>query len=120
MSKVLLIENEEILCDIVLNILETKGLEAIGTGDSRRGLQLAKELIPDLILCEARMPELDGYQLLGALRQDPSTATIPFLLLTAETNLNVMRQGQLLRANGYILKPFNTAQLLEAIYLHLG
>ncbi|MGB7440503.1 MAG: response regulator [Coleofasciculaceae cyanobacterium] len=120
MAKVLLIENEEILREIVLNILNSNGLKAIGTGDSRRGLQLAKELIPDLILCEARMPELDGYQFLGALRQDPSTSNIPFLLITAENSPNVMRQGQLLGASGYILKPFNTAQLLETIYLHLS
>ncbi len=91
----------------------------MGTGNARQGLHLAKELVPDLIVCDIRMPELDGYEVLKALRQDPLTASIPLIFLTAETLQNVVRQGQLLGANGYLTKPFTTAQLLEAIATHL-
>ncbi len=61
------------------------------------------------------MPELDGYEVLSSLRQDPLTATIPFLFLTAETIQTVASKGKMLGANGYLLKPFTTAELLEAI-----
>ncbi len=115
MTKVLVIGDEELLRESILNILETRGLSATGAEDGRRGLQVAKELVPDLILCDVRMPQLDGYEVLAALRQDPVTATVPFIFLTAETIENVMPKGQLLGANGYLAKPFTTAELLEAI-----
>ena len=115
MAKVLVIEDQEVLRESILNILNTRGFNAIGAEDGRRGLQLATEWVPDLILCDIRMPELDGYEVLSSLRQDPLTATIPFLFLTAETIQTVASKGKLLGANGYLLKPFTTAQLLEAI-----
>jgi CheY-like chemotaxis protein len=115
MTKVLVIEDEEILRESILNILETNGFSAIGAADGRSGLQLAKEVVPDLILCDVRMPELDGYEVLKALRQDPIAAEIPLLFLTAENIQRVVRQGEQLGANGYLTKPFSTAQLLNAI-----
>lgn len=119
MAKVLVIEDQEVLRESILNILNTRGFSAIGAEDGRRGLQLAKEWLPDLILCDIRMPLLDGYEVLSSLRQDPLTATIPFLFLTAETIQTVASKGKLLGANGYLLKPFTTAELLEAISLEL-
>jgi len=119
MAKVLVIEDQEVLRESILNILNTRGFNAIGAEDGRRGLQLATEWVPDLILCDIRMPELDGYEVLSSLRQDPLTATIPFLFLTAETIQMVASKGKLLGANGYLLKPFTTAELLEAISLEL-
>jgi CheY-like chemotaxis protein len=119
MAKVLVIEDQEVLRESILNILNTRGFNAIGAEDGRRGLQLATEWVPDLILCDIRMPGLDGYEVLSSLRQDPLTATIPFLFLTAETIQTVASKGKLLGANGYLLKPFTTAELLEAISLEL-
>ncbi len=115
MTKVLVIEDEEILRESILNILETKGFSAIEAGDGRSGLQLAKEVVPDLILCDVRMPEFDGYEVLKALRKDPLTAKIPLLFLTAENVKTVVLQVEQLGANGYLTKPFTTAQLLNAI-----
>lgn len=115
---VLVIEDEEFLCEMILNILQRKGVNAVGTGDARQGLLLAKELVPDLVLCDIRMPELDGYEVLKRLRQDSLTATIPFIFLTAETLQSVVRQGERLGANGYLTKPFTTAELLDAIATH--
>ncbi len=115
MTKVLVIEDEEILRESILNILEIEGVNAIGAEDGRSGLQMAKEFVPDLILCDVRMPELNGYEVLRALRQDPIVANIPFIFLTAESIQNVVPQGQMLGANGYLAKPFTTAELLEAI-----
>lgn len=115
MAKVLVIEDEEILRESILNILKTNGFNAIEAKDGRSGLQLAKEFIPDLILCDVRMPGFDGYDVLKALRQDSLTASIPLLFLTADSLQNVMRQGEQLGANGYLTKPFSTAQLVEAV-----
>jgi len=115
MTRVLIIEDEEILRESILNILEANGFSTIEAGDGQSGVRLAKERIPDLILCDIRMPELDGYEVLKTLRQDPLTASIPLLFLTAENIQNVRDQGEALGVNGYLTKPFSTAQLLQAI-----
>jgi CheY-like chemotaxis protein len=115
MTRVLIIEDEEILRESILNILETNGFSTIEAGDGQSGVRLAKERIPDLILCDIRMPELSGYEVLKTLRQDPLTVGIPLLFLTADNMQNVMDQGEALGANGYLTKPFSTVQLLQAI-----
>ncbi len=115
MTKVLVIEDDEVLRESILDILGTRNFDVIGAEDGLRGLQLAQEFVPDLILCDVRMPKLNGYEVLQAIRQDPKTAAIPLIFLTAETIQNVVGKGQNLGANGYLIKPFSTADLLEAI-----
>lgn len=119
MTKVLVIDDEEILRESILNILKTRGFNTIEAGDGRSGVYLAKQFVPDLILCDIRMPEFDGYEVLKALRQEPTTATIPLIFLTADAIAKVMYQGQQLGANGYLTKPFSTAELLDTIATHL-
>ncbi len=120
MIKVLVIEDDQLTRDIILNLLLVREISAIAAADGRAGLQLAKEVIPDLILCDVRMPELSGYDVLAALRQDSTTATIPLIFLTAETNQDAIERGQQLGANGYLNKPFTTAELLSAIAPYLS
>jgi len=119
-AAILVIEDEEILRDIIVNVLQEKGYKAIGTGDSGRGLLLAKELVLDLILCDIRMPKLDGYAVLKALRQDSRTTTIPFIFISAEKSQTVRYQGQKFGANGYLAKPFTTDELLTVIANHIN
>lgn len=115
MKTVLVIEDDELIRDGILNILSSRGINAIAAVDGRSGLQLARDIIPDLILCDIRMPELNGYEVLSALRQDSRTAQIRLIFLTAENPLDLINLG----ANGYITKPFTTAQLLSAIAPYL-
>jgi CheY-like chemotaxis protein len=79
------------------------------------GALWAREHLPDLIICDVMMPELDGYGVLAALRQDPATATIPFIFLTAKADKVDLRQGMELGADDYLTKPFTTEELLGAI-----
>ena len=120
MTKILVIEDDRLTRDIILNLLLVREISAIAAADGRAGLQLAKEVIPDLILCDVRMPVLSGYDVLAALRQDSTTATIPLIFLTAETNQDAIERGQQLGANGYLNKPFTTAELLSAIVPYLS
>ncbi len=120
MTKVLVIDDEEILRESILTILKTRGFSTIEARDGRSGVRLAKQFVPDLILCDIRMPEFDGYEVLKALRQEPTTAAIPLIFLTADAIAKVMHQGQQLGANGYLTKPFSTAELLDTIATHLN
>ncbi len=115
MPKVLIIEDEEAVRENILDLLEAEDFETIAAANGRIGIHLAISEIPDLILCDMMMPEIDGYGVLTALRQDPSTATIPFIFLTAKSAKSDFRQGMDMGADDYITKPFTRAELLSAI-----
>jgi DNA-binding NarL/FixJ family response regulator len=83
------------------------------------GLKLARAERPDLILCDVMMPELDGYGVLQALREDPATVTLPFIFLTAKGEKVDQRCGMDLGADDYLTKPVARADLLNAISARL-
>ncbi|MHC5776631.1 EAL domain-containing response regulator [Nostoc sp.] len=115
MPKILIIEDEEAVRENILDLLEAEGFETLAAANGRIGIHLAISEVPDLILCDIMMPELDGYGVLKALREDPSTATIPFIFLTAKSAKSDFRQGMDMGADDYITKPFTRAELLSAI-----
>lgn len=82
-TKILVIEDEFFIRENLLELLEIEGFDAVGAENGLVGVRLAKEYQPDLILCDVMMPELDGFGVLKALREDSATATIPFLFLSA-------------------------------------
>lgn len=115
MPKILIIEDEESVRENILDLLEAENFETIAAANGRIGVHLAISEVPDLILCDMMMPQLDGYGVLTALRQDPSTVTIPFIFLTAKSAKSDFRQGMNMGADDYITKPFTRAELLSAI-----
>ncbi|MBE9005680.1 EAL domain-containing response regulator [Fortiea sp. LEGE XX443] len=115
MVKILVIEDEESVRENLLDLLEAEDFETVAAANGRTGINLALTEAPDLILCDMMMPEVDGYGVLTALRQDPSTATIPFIFLTAKSAKADFRQGMDMGADDYLTKPFTRAELLSAI-----
>ncbi len=115
MPKILIIEDEESVRENILDLLEAEDFETIAAANGRIGVDLAISQVPDLILCDMMMPEIDGYGVLTVLRQDPTTATIPFIFLTAKSAKSDFRRGMDLGADDYITKPFTRAELLSAI-----
>jgi len=119
MKKILVIEDEAQSRNIYLESLEEEGFDAIGAENGRVGVQRAQEQLPDLVLCDIMMPELDGYGVLSTLRQDPLTAMIPFIFLTAKATKAELRQGMELGADDYLTKPSTVEELLKAIAARL-
>ena len=115
MTKVLVIEDEAFLIEEILTTLQFEGFEAIGANNGSQGVALAKTHLPDVIVCDIMMPEMDGFAVLDALRADPTTASIPFIFLTARTTKSDIRQGMTLGADDYLTKPFTRDDLLGAI-----
>lgn len=115
MTKILVIEDEESVRENILELLDAEGFDAIAAKNGRIGLFLAKAELPDLILCDVRMPELDGYGVITGLRSDTTTAAIPFVFLTAKAAKTDFSQGLDLGANAYITKPFTLVELLNTI-----
>ncbi|MBW4645913.1 MAG: EAL domain-containing response regulator [Goleter apudmare HA4340-LM2] len=115
MTKILVIEDEESVRENLLDLLDAEDFDTIAAANGKIGVNLACSEFPDLILCDVMMPEIDGYGVLSTLRQDPTTATIPFIFLTAKSAKFDFRQGMDMGADDYLTKPFTRAELLSAI-----
>lgn len=119
MKKILVIEDEAITRNLFLDSLKAEGFHAIGAENGQVGVEQAKEKLPNLVICDIKMPELDGYGVLANLRKDPATAIIPFIFLTAKVTETERRQGMRLGADDYLTKPSTIEELLEAIAVRL-
>ena len=119
MAKILVIEDEQALREEILDVFHFEGYTVIGAQDGRIGAQRASEQLPDLIICDINMPNMNGYQVLEKLRQNPTTALIPFIFLTAKGERSFMRHGMELGADDYLSKPFTHAELLAAVRARL-
>ena len=115
MTKILVVEDEAPLRESIVDTLLFEGFDVLEAVNGKEGLQLATAENPDLIVCDVAMPELNGYELLDKLREDLSTANLPFIFLTARSDRSFMRHGMELGADDYVTKPFSHADLLAAI-----
>lgn len=115
MKKILVIEDDAAVRSNILDLLEAEDFEAVGAENGFMGAMWAQEYLPDLIICDVMMPEVDGYEVLSALRQVPATAAIPFIFLTAMVDKADIRQGMNLGADDYLTKPFTRAEILGAV-----
>ncbi len=115
MNIILVIEDDNNVRENIVELLENDNFQVLAAANGAIGLQLAQKHIPNLIICDVMMPDLDGYDVLKRLRKDSLTATIPFIFLTAKSAKNDFRQGMVLGADDYIAKPFTRQELLEAI-----
>lgn len=119
MSRILLIEDEIELAENIATILEINGYTVTTAFNGKEGLRLAREMNPDLIISDIVMPEMNGYELLSELRNDPETASVPLIFLTAKVDYKDLRYGMELGADDYIYKPFKAAQLIGAVRTRL-
>jgi CRP-like cAMP-binding protein/CheY-like chemotaxis protein len=118
-KKVLIIEDNNDIRENVVEILQLAGYEAFQAGNGRAGVEIAAANLPDIILCDIMMPELDGYGVLYLLNKNPDTAAIPFIFLTAKAERVDLRKGMEMGADDYLTKPFDDIELLNAIETRL-
>ena len=119
MKRILVIEDEPEMRRNIATVLRFEKYEPIAAENGRRGVELARQERPDLILCDVMMPELDGYGVLQKLREDAELALIPFIFLTAKGEKDDLRSGMNLGADDYLTKPIAKADLIEAIEARL-
>jgi signal transduction histidine kinase len=119
MTKILVIEDETAIRENIVELLEAEDFESFGAENGKIGIQMAKEKQPDLVLCDVMMPEIDGYGVLSAVRDEPDLATVPFIFLTAKSDRSDLRQGMDLGADDYLAKPCSPQELLQAIRTRL-
>ena len=114
-QKILIIEDNKDIRENVVEILGLAGYTVFEADNGKTGIELAVNNLPDVILCDIMMPELDGYGVLFMLNKNPETAAIPFIFLTAKAERIDQRKGMEMGADDYLTKPFDDIELLNAI-----
>ncbi len=115
LTKILIIEDDPGIRRGLALTLKTEGYRVTEAENGRAGLEAAGTQLPDLVLCDVNMPEMDGYAVVEQLRRMPALASTPFIFLTARGEHADVRKGMALGADDYLIKPFTRAELLEAI-----
>ena len=118
-SKILIIEDNHDVRENLSEILTLSGYETFTANNGKEGVQAALRHQPDLILCDIMMPELDGYGVLRILSKNEALHSVPFIFLSAKTELSDVRRGMTLGADDYITKPFDDVELLDTIEVRL-
>ncbi|GAB3929902.1 response regulator [Mucilaginibacter myungsuensis] len=118
-KKVLIIEDNNDIRENIVEILGLANYEVFEANNGKTGVELAQKNLPDVILCDIMMPELDGYGVLYLLHKNPETASIPFIFLTAKAERLDLRKGMEMGADDYLTKPFDDMELLNAIETRL-
>ena len=120
MKKVLFIEDDMTVRENTAELLELAGFEVFTAENGKTGIYEAKKNLPDIIICDIMMPELNGYGVLQILSKDSTTKHIPFIFLSAKTEYSDIRKGMNLGADDYITKPYDESELFSAIESRLA
>jgi len=117
--KILVIEDEEQIRTEVMDWLMFEDYEVFGASNGRQGVEIAVQELPDLIISDIAMPEMDGYEVLLEVRSDPRLGDIPFIFVTASAERESVRRGMAMGADDYITKPFTHSELMSAVNARL-
>ena len=115
LAKILVIDDEPEITDIVETFLETAGYEVESENASEEGIEKAKSFLPDLVLLDIMMPTLDGYEICSELKRSEKTKRIPVVFLTGKDARS--DEGRSFKVGGvlYIKKPFSCERLLDIV-----
>ena len=119
MTTILIIEDETAIRELISKLLILEGFDVAEAVNGREGIAIAQSVLPDLIICDVMMPEIDGHGVLQALQKNPQTVSIPFIFLTAKGTRQDVRYAMNLGADDYLIKPFANDELLEVIQIRL-
>jgi DNA-binding response OmpR family regulator len=114
-TKILIIEDNIDIRENTAELLVLSGYQVETASDGIEGVRLAKSSLPDVVICDIMMPNLDGFGVLHVFSNHPELARIPFIFLTAKTDRADMRKGMEMGADDYLTKPFQEVELLKAI-----
>ena len=118
--KILVIEDNRDNFELVSFLLKRTGHDVIEASDGQAGLELVQNELPDLVLLDLAIPEIDGWEVARILKSDPKTAHIPLVALTAYTLPGDRRRAFEAGCDGYISKPINVANFSEEVDKYLN
>ena len=120
MARILIVDDSPSQLMGIRRIVEKLGHEALTAEDGAAGVELAKKELPDLILMDVVMPNLNGFQATRSISREPSTKHIPVILVTTKDQDTDRMWGMRQGARAYLTKPFSEEELSEVITANLG
>jgi CheY-like chemotaxis protein len=120
MKNILVIDDKEEIRTLIKAVLGNFGFNVLEAGSGQLGVQMLRDQAPDLVICDINMPGMDGYETLCAVRDSSTTAPIPFILMTGLVSRDGFRRGMVCGADDYLVKPFTTDELIEAVMSRLA
>ena len=116
---ILLLEDNDFIRENTVEILELANFEVQAGIDGTKGLELLQQKMPDLILCDIHMPQMDGYDFFTTVKTNKDFASIPFIFLTAFSEKKDIEKALTMGAVDYIIKPFDGDELTQKVEKHL-
>jgi DNA-binding response OmpR family regulator len=120
MKNILVIDDKEEVRTLIKAVLGNFGFDVLEAGNGQLGVQMLRQQSPDLVICDVNMPGMDGYETLSAVRESSTTAPVPFILMTGLVSRDGFRRGMVCGADDYLVKPFTTDELIEAVMSRLA
>ncbi len=115
-KRVIYIEDEQEMIDLVRLILGRKGFEVTGAGGGREGLNLVKRMLPDLVLLDLMMPDMDGWDVYQQMKAEEATRQIPVIVITAKAqSIDKVLGLHIAKVDDYISKPFSPQELVDSV-----
>ena len=114
-NRILIVEDEESLLKLESILLSSKGYSVTGVMDGKSALDEISARKPDLVVLDIMLPEMDGFEVCKRIKENPETAGIPVVMLTAKKNSQDYARGMQVGADAYVTKPFKSAQVIELI-----
>ncbi len=116
MRRLVYIEDEEEMIDLVRLILVRRGFEVLGAGGGRQGLELIRQNLPDLVLLDLMMPDMDGWDVYQQMKSEEATRDIPVVVVTAKAqSIDKVLGLHIAKVDDYISKPFSPQELVDSI-----
>ena len=115
MNTILVIDDNKDILENLIEFFELEGYKSLAANNGIRGVDLAREFIPDLIICDVKMIGMDGYAVLHLLLETPETYKIPFIFSTSLCESVTRTEALSLGADDYIVKPFEMESLLRIV-----
>ncbi len=115
MKKILVVDDDRILRRVLQNSLEQQGYQVTAVSSGKDALEIFNQDVPDIIVSDVSMPEMNGFEFCRQLRSQPSGKLVPFIFLSAKRDLNDRIQGHSIGADDYLTKPFEMKELLAKI-----
>jgi len=115
-KQVVYIEDEQEMIDLVRLILSRKGYDVIGANGGREGLDLVRQIRPQLVLLDLMMPDMDGWDVYQQIRAEEATRNIPVIVITAKAqSIDKVLGLHIAKVDAYISKPFSPSDLVESV-----
>ncbi len=110
------VEDEPEMIELIQLILNRRGFEVLGASGGKEGLKMVREILPDLVLLDLMMPDMDGWEVYQQMKAEESTRNIPVIIVTAKAqNIDKVLGLHIAKVDDYIAKPFGPQELIDSV-----